>query len=141
MIDARTAPYGALLLRVVLGAQFIAHGLMKVLVLTIPGTVAFFVSIGYPEFVAYLVILAECGGGLALVLGLWTRWMALALAAEMIGAVVYHWHNGWLFTAAGGGWEYPAVWTAALLALFLLGDGPFALSGPRGRMARPQEGR
>jgi len=127
MIDARTAPYGALLLRVTLGAQFIAHGLMKVLVLTVPGTVKLFLSIGYPEFVAYLVILAECGGGLALILGFLTRWMALALAAEMIGAVVYHWPHGWLFTAPGGGWEYPALWAAALLALFLLGDGPFSL--------------
>lgn len=138
MIDVRTAPYGALLLRVVLGAQFIAHGLMKVLVLTIPGTVRLFVAIGYPEFVAYLVIVAELGGGLALILGVLTRWMALALAVEMIGAVVYHWHNGWLFTEPGGGWEYPAVWTAALVALFLLGDGPFALWGPR---AKPEEGR
>jgi putative oxidoreductase len=136
MIDARTAPYGALLLRVVLGAQFIAHGLLKVLVLTIPGTVRFFVAIGYPEFVAYLVIVAELGGGLALVLGVFARWIALALAAEMIGAVVYHWPKGWLFTAPGGGWEYPALWTAALVALFLVGDGPFALRSAR---PKPQE--
>lgn len=128
MIDSRTAPYAALLLRVALGLLFIAHGLTKVFVFTIPGTVKFFVSAGYPEFVAYLIILAELGGGLALILGLWTRWIALILFVEMIGVIVYHAPKGWVFSSPGGGWEYPALWAVALVALYLLGDGPFALS-------------
>jgi putative oxidoreductase len=132
MIDGRTAPYAALLLRIVLGVLFLAHGLAKVFVFTIPGTVKFFASAGYPEFVAYLVIIAEIGGGLALILGVWTRWVALILFTEMIGIIVYHWPNGWAFTNKGGGWEFPALWAAALLALYLLGDGPYALR-PRAR--------
>ena len=67
MIDTRTAPYAALLLRVSLGILFLAHGLLlKVLTFTIPGTVGYFQSIGYPGFFAYLVIAGEIGGGLAL---------------------------------------------------------------------------
>jgi putative oxidoreductase len=128
MIDARTAPFAVLVLRIALGVLFIAHGLVKVFVFTIPGFVKFFGSIGYPEPVAYLVLLAELGGGLALIVGLWTRWIALVLFAEMIGVIVYHWPNGFAFTAKGGGWEYPAMWAIALLVLSLLGDGPSALS-------------
>ncbi|HVC11914.1 MAG TPA: DoxX family protein [Burkholderiales bacterium] len=129
MIDSRTAPYGALLLRVALGLLFLAHGLLKVLVFTVPGTVKFFASIGYPGFVAYLVILAELGGGAALILGLWTRWIALILLVEMIGVIAFHFPHGWIFTAKGGGWEYPALWAVALLVLALLGNGAIAISG------------
>jgi putative oxidoreductase len=128
VIDSRTAPYAALLLRLALGLLFIVHGLMKVFVFTIPGTAKFFASIGYPDFVAYLILLAELGGGLALVLGLWTRWVALALFVEMIGVIVYHAPKGFVFTAPGGGWEYPALWAVALVALYLLGDGPYAVT-------------
>ena len=129
MIDSRTAPFGALLLRVALGLLFLAHGLLKVLVFTVPGTVKFFASIGYPGFVAYLVILAELGGGAALILGLWTRWIALILLVEMIGVIAFHFPHGWIFTAKGGGWEYPALWAVALLVLALLGNGAIAISG------------
>ena len=58
-IDDKTAPYGALLLRVSLGLMFIAHSLyLKVVVFTVPGTVQFFESLGLPGFSAYLVIAA-----------------------------------------------------------------------------------
>ena len=78
MIDIRTAPYAALLLRVSLGVMFLAHGLwLKVFVFTVPGTVGFFQSIGYPAAFAYLVILGEIAGGLALLLGVWTRTVSL----------------------------------------------------------------
>jgi putative oxidoreductase len=128
VIDSRTAPYAALLLRVALGLLFITHGLAKVLGFGIAGTVTFFASIGYPDFVAYLVLLAELAGGVALVIGLWTRWMALALFVEMIGVIIYHAPKGWVFSAPGGGWEYPALWAVALVALYLLGDGPYAVT-------------
>jgi uncharacterized membrane protein YphA (DoxX/SURF4 family) len=84
MTDTRTAPFAVLLLRIALGLFFLAHGLVKIFVFTIPGFVQFFGSIGYPEPVAYLVLLAELAGGLALIVGLWTRWSALILCAEMM---------------------------------------------------------
>ena len=90
MIDTKTAPYAGLVLRVTLGVAFLAHAGLKVFVFTIPGTVGFFESIGYPGFFAYLVILAETGGGAALILGTYTRLVSLALVPVLIGAVVQH---------------------------------------------------
>src|SRR4051812_42070426 len=131
MINSRSstsnADYAALLLRVSLGLLFLAHGGMKIFTFTIPGTVQFFESIGYPGFFAYLVILGELAGGAALLLGVWTRAAALALMPIMIGATLQHSGNGWLFSSAGGGWEFPVFWTLTLLVQALLGDGALAL--------------
>lgn len=127
MIDTRTAPYAALVLRVSLGVLFIAHGLLlKVFTFTIPGTVGFFESIGYPGFFAYLVILGEIGGGLALILGVKTRIISLLLLPILLGATAQHLGNGWLFSAPNGGWEFPALWTVLLLVQAMLGDGAYA---------------
>ncbi|KJS38687.1 MAG: membrane protein [Rhodospirillaceae bacterium BRH_c57] len=128
MDTTNTTPYAALLLRVSLGILFLAHGLMKVFVFTVPGTVGYFESIGYPGFFAYLVILAEVGGGLALIGGLWTRWMALALIPVMIGATLQHVGNGWVFSAEGGGWEFPLFWLVTLVVQALLGSGAYAVN-------------
>jgi len=127
MIDNRTAPYAALLLRLSLGIMLLAHGLLlKVFIFSVPGTVGFFESIGYPGFFAYLVILGEIGGGIALILGVWTRAISLLLLPILIGATLQHAGNGWLFSASGGGWEFPAFWTVALIVQALLGGGAFA---------------
>ncbi len=127
MIDNRTAPYAALLLRLSLGTLLLAHGLLlKVFVFGVPGTVGFFESLGYPGFFAYLVILGEIGGGIALILGVWTRPVSLLLLPILIGATVQHAGNGWLFSAPNGGWEFPALWTVLLVVQALLGDGAYA---------------
>lgn len=130
MINQATAPYAALALRLTLGVMFLAHGLLKVFVFTLPGTVQFFESVGFPGFLAYVVIFAEIGGGILLVLGIGTRWVALALIPVLLGAATVHWGNGWLFSAKGGGWEAPVFMAAAAFAQFLLGDGAFALRLP-----------
>lgn len=128
MIDSRTAPYAALILRMSLGALLLAHGLLlKVFTFGLPGTVGFFESIGYPGFFAYLVIAGEILGGLALIFGVWTRWVALLILPILIGATLQHIGNGWLFSAANGGWEFPAFWTVTLVVQSLLGDGAHAL--------------
>ena len=138
MIDQRTAPYAALILRVSLGAMLLAHGLvLKVLTFTVPGTVAYFESIGYPGFFAYLVITGEILGGIALILGVWTRTVALLALPILIGALLQHIGNGWLFSAPNGGWEFPAFWIVALIAQALLGDGAYALSPWKLAAARP----
>ena len=128
MIDNRTAPYAAFLLRVSLGLLFIAHGLvLKVLTFGIAGTVGYFESLGYPGFFAYLVILGEIGGGLLLVAGVFTRWISLALLPILLGATLQHIGNGWVFSATGGGWEFPVFWIVTLVVQALLGDGAYAL--------------
>jgi putative oxidoreductase len=124
MIDSFTAPYAALLLRLCLGAMFIAHALLKWRVFTIPGTIAFFKSLGLPGWFAYASITAELGGAACLILGLYPRYVALLLMPLMLGTIItVHGKKGWLFSNKDGGWEYPAFWTAALFVLFLLGDG------------------
>jgi putative oxidoreductase len=130
MIDVRTAAYGAFVLRVSLGVLALAHGLLKVFVFTIPGTVGFFESIGYPGYFAYLVIVGEIVGGLALITGAYARLAAVALIPIMIGATLQHVPNGWVFSAENGGWEFPAFWTVALLAQVLIGPGAFAIKAP-----------
>jgi len=125
------ADHAALLLRVSLGLLFLAHGGMKIFTFTIPGTVQYFESIGYPGSFAYLVILGEVGGGLALILGAWTRVIALALLPIMVGATLQHVGNGWMFAKTGGGWEFPAFWTVMLLVQALLGSGAYAVKVER----------
>ena len=128
MIDGTTAPSGVLLLRWCLGAMFIAHALYKWRVDTIPGTVAFFRSLGLPGWLAKVTIATEFTGAACLILGIYPRYVALLLMPTMIGTIVtVHGKNGWRFTNQGGGWEYPAFWTAALFAVFLMGDGPVTL--------------
>lgn len=130
MIDQKTAPYAALLLRLTLGVAFVAHAGLKVFVFTLPGTAEYFASIGYPAYFAHLVVLAEFLGGLALILGTFVRPVALALVPVMIGATLEHAGNGWLFSAEGGGWEFPVFWTATLIVQALLGTGALALRLP-----------
>lgn len=128
MIDTSTAALSVLLLRLCLGAMFIAHAMLKIRVFTIPGTVAYFKSLGLPGWFAYATIAAELAGAAALILGIWPRIAALLLIPLIAGTIVtVHGKNGWLFTNKDGGWEYPAFWAAALLAVFLLGDGAAVL--------------
>ena len=127
--DALT-PYAALTLRLGLGVMTLAHGLLKVFVFTIPGTVGFFESLGYPGFLAYLVIAAEVLGGLALIAGVQTRLVALALVPVLIGATLTHAGNGWLFSNPNGGWEFPAFYTLTLVVQAMLGGGAYKLPIP-----------
>lgn len=131
-VDARTAPYAALLLRVSLGVLFLAHAGLKVFVFTPAGAASFFGSLGLPPELAYLTIAAEVIGGVALILGVFTRWVALALIPVLLGAIVLvHGPAGFFFTNANGGWEYPAFWAVALAVQALLGDGALALRRSR----------
>lgn len=129
MIDTRTAPYSALLLRVSMGVLFIVHGLyLKVFVFTMAGTSGFFASLGLPGWFGWIVLLYETIGGLALILGVYTRWAAAFLGVHLLFAAwLGHGGNGWMFAVEGGGWEYPVFWAVVCFALALLGDGAHAL--------------
>ena len=127
-LDSRAAPYAALLLRVSMGVLFLAHGAwLKLGVFGLAGTMGFFGQIGYPPVLALVVIAAEILGGLALIAGVWVRLTSLLFLPIMIGATVLHVPNGWLFSAPGGGWEFPAFWTVLLLVQAGLGAGAHAL--------------
>ena len=123
---------GALLLRLGLGSMFIAHALLKYFAFTLPGTAQYFGSLGLPPALGYATFAAELIGGILLVLGVYTRYVALALVPILLGATWVHVGNGWLFSAPNGGWEYPAFLALAAIVQFLVGDGAYALQRSRG---------
>lgn len=128
MIDNRLAPYAALLLRVSLGVLFLAHGFyMKILTFGLAGTMGFFGSLGYPPVLGAIVALAETAAGIALILGVWTRAASLLTLPILVGAAMLHGGNGWVFSNAGGGWEFPVAWIALMLVQAGLGAGAYAL--------------
>ena len=124
----RTAPHGALILRLALGTMFVAHALLKYYVFTLPGTAQFFQSLGLPAALGYLTFWAELVGGVLILAGVYARWVAAALVPVLLGATWAHAGNGWVFTNANGGWEYPAFLAAAAAAQALIGDGSYALA-------------
>lgn len=128
MIDERTVPYAALLLRIALGMLALAHAGLKVFVFTVPGFVKYFAGLGLPEWFAYALLAFEILGGAALILGVFARWVALLFAIELAGTIIMvHAAMGFLFYNPRGGWEFPALWLVSAIALTLIGDGPYAL--------------
>lgn len=123
----RRIDLAALVLRLTLGAVLLAHGLLKLVVFTPAGTAAFFDKIGLPGPLAYLVIAAELVAGLAIIVGWRTRLFAAVIAPILFGSALPHMPNGWVFSAAGGGWEYSAFLGLTAIALALLGGGRYAV--------------
>lgn len=127
---------GLLVLRVVVGAIFAAHGAQKIFEFTLPGTIGSFAGMGVPlpEIAGPVVAFVELIGGILLILGLLTRPVAILLAIDMIVALIaVHLPAGlWV---GDGGYEFVAVLGAAALALALTGAGRFSLDGAflRGR--------
>ena len=131
MFDFDTQRAGNTLLRVSLGIMFIAHSvILKYFTFTLAGTAQYFASIGLPSSLAYVVFALEAIGGVLLVIGIRTRWVALALVPVLVGATWAHIGNGWVFSNANGGWEYPLFLAAAAAAQFFLGDGALAVGSP-----------
>ena len=127
MNNPQSTLYAATLLRISLGTLALAHGLLKIPVFTPAGTVGFFASLGLPAFLAYATIAIEVVGGIALIAGVFTRYVSIAMIPILLGATYVHSGAGWLFSNEGGGWEFPAFWAVALAVQALLGDGAFAL--------------
>jgi putative oxidoreductase len=124
-----TPDLGAFVLRISLGLVLLMHSAyLKLMVFTLPGTAAFFGSLGLPEFSAYIVFSIEVIAGIALILGVQTRVFSALAIPILAGATWVHSGNGWLFTNEGGGWEFPLFLTAMALVQVCLGDGKFALS-------------
>jgi putative oxidoreductase len=121
--------YAVTLLRVSLGVMYLAHSIvLKLWTFGLAGTAGYFESIGLPGWLAYVTFAAEAVGGAMLVLGIYARWVAVALTPALIGAIIWaHGDAGWVFSAPGGGWEYPLYLIVLSVAQFLLGDGRYAL--------------
>ncbi|GAB4423471.1 MAG: DoxX family protein [Anaerolineae bacterium] len=122
------AEWGLVVLRVVVGLVFLVHGGQKLLMFGLGGTAGFFGSLGIPlPMVAAVVVIAvELLGGLALLLGLGTRYVALLLAGDMLVAILtVHLPAG--FFVSDGGYEFVLTLLAASLFFALAGPGLLSL--------------
>lgn len=131
--------WGITVLRVVVGAVFLVHGLQKVFVMGVANLGDMFGGVGLPlpVIAAIIVTAVEALGGLALILGLFTRWAAIPLAITMLVALfVVHLPNGFFVTGGGNGYEFVLTLAAASISLFLMGSGALALDNLLGRERR-----
>jgi len=130
LIDQRTAPYAALLLRLALGSLFIAHLYWKFAVRGFDQWWTGLHEAGYPTAALIYVLCAEFAGAVLLIPGIFTRWVCLFALPLMLGAGQFWFaRNGFYFTAAGA--ELPILWGLALCVQALLGNGAYAVGGPR----------
>jgi putative oxidoreductase len=110
----------ATLLRIALGVMYLTHSIvLKVFTFGFAGTAAYFASLGLPGATAYVVIAAEAVGGILLLANVRTAWVSLGLLPVLFGALWVHSGNGWVFSAAGGGWEYPLFLIVVSVAVAL----------------------
>ena len=121
----RLQPFALLVLRLVLGAIMIAHGYKKVFG-GFHGHQQFVGVLGMPAWMAYLSTATEFLGGILIVLGVFTRFAALAFVIEMGVAIAkVHLKNG--FTGQGG-YEFPLALIAISFALICYGEGPYGFN-------------
>lgn len=117
-----------LLLRLSLGTMWLTHSIvLKVMTFGMAGLAQWMGSVGFSPLLTYPLVIAEIVGGTAILLGWHGRWASLALQPVLLGALIIHVGNGWVFTSANGGWEYPAFLIAMSIVHLLLGDGRYAL--------------
>jgi putative oxidoreductase len=125
--------WGITFLRIVVGTVFLMHGGQKLFVTGFHGVAVFLGHLGfpYPLIWSVILILAEFLGGIALIVGLFTRWVAAILAIEMTVALVkVHLHGGFFLPH---GFEFVLTLLAANLCLALSGAGMLALDNIMGR--------
>jgi putative oxidoreductase len=138
MNEAQLQKSGITLLRISLGVVLLAHSAyLKIVVYGVAGTVGFFESLGLPAAAAYMTMGAEIATGIALIAGYQVRAVSLAIIPVLIGATWVHAGNGWVFSNAGGGWEYPVFLIVAALVQAMLGSGRENQSDITYRIFRP----
>ena len=123
---ARHQALGIAILRVITGITFTAHGYQKVFVYGMAGVQDAFTKMGapMPMITGPLIACLEFRGGIALVVGLLTRFAALGLVLDMLGAIlIVRLANGFYLPK---GYEFELMLFAASLALVF--GGPGALS-------------
>ena len=120
-------PLSWLIVRVAVGWNLLVHGWGKIMAGPTEAYLKGFIDIGFippaPWFWSGLVI--ETAGGIALILGLFTRFFATAVAIEMLIITVVYWKTGFAWTRRG--YEYTLMWGLISFAIALRGGGPYSL--------------
>ncbi|MBX6328995.1 MAG: DoxX family protein [Pseudolabrys sp.] len=123
-----TAPIADALVRIVLGIMFLMHvsGKYKVGAAAVAANIMAKNGLEPALAFAYAAIILETVGGVCLIIGLFTRFFAAALAVEMaIALLAVHLPRG--YSAGAGGYEYVLLIGVALLVIALRGGGPYSV--------------
>jgi putative oxidoreductase len=124
----RLQPLALLVLRIVIGAIMIAHGYGKVFG-GFSRVREMVQHLGFPGWMAYPLAGTEFFGGILIIAGLFTRFVAIAMLIDMSVAIwKIHWHNG---LKGPGGYEFPLAVVAIAFALIFFGAGPIAIDAIR----------
>jgi putative oxidoreductase len=119
--------------RVAVGWNLVVHGWGKITAGPTPAFLKAYVDLGFdpplPRFWSAFAI--ESVGGIALILGLFTRFFAAAVAVEMLFITVCYWSTGFAWTRRG--YEYTLLWGLVSFAIALRGGGPYSLDRKIGK--------
>jgi putative oxidoreductase len=117
-------PLSWLVIRVAVGWNLLVHAWNKA---PAARAVPAFANIGLePAALWYWASwLIEGLGGLGILLGLFTRFFAAAVAIEMFVIFCIYWHTGFSWLARG--YEYVLLWGLVAFAIALRGGGPYSL--------------
>jgi putative oxidoreductase len=120
-------PLSWLVVRAGVGWNLLVHGYGKITVGPTPGFLKAFVDLGFappaPYFWTTLVV--ETLAGIGLILGLFTRFFAVAAAIELLVITITYWHTG--FSWLRQGYEYTLLWGLMCAAIALRGGGPYSV--------------
>jgi putative oxidoreductase len=126
-----------LIIRVAAGGVLLTHGIIKLMTTTVAAFAAGSMArrgIEPAMTFAYIVWFNETIGALCLILGLFTRFVAAAIAIELaVITFAVSWGNGFSASSPGGGWEFPFLWGLVVFAIALRGGGPYSLDRKLGR--------
>ncbi|HTV26508.1 MAG TPA: DoxX family protein [Xanthobacteraceae bacterium] len=126
-------PLSWLIVRIAIGWNLLVHGGNKLIHGPLPAAIKGYADMGFapPEFWFWTSTINETAAGLALILGLFTRFFAASAAIEMLVITVIYWHNG--FSWLHRGYEYVLLWGLVAFAIALRGGGPYSLDRKIGR--------
>jgi putative oxidoreductase len=121
-------PIAGTLVRIVVGIMFLMHvsGKFKMGAAAVAANILAKNGIEPALIWAYVIMFLELAGGICLIIGLFTRFFAAALAIEMLIALLFvHLSRG--YAASGGGYEYVLLIGAICLVIAIRGGGPYSL--------------
>ena len=120
-------PFSWLIVRIAVGWNLLNHGWGKIMVGPTAGLLKAYADMGYspPQFWFWTATGVEFLGGIALILGLFTRFFAAAAAIEMLCIFLVYWHNGFAWLKSG--YEYVLLWGLICFAISLRGGGPYSV--------------